>query len=65
MKYSASTKGFYLPEIHGEKIPDDAVDITDERYVELLEGQCSGKEIVPDENGEPVLMSAPEHEPET
>ncbi len=28
-KYAASTRGFYDTEIHGENIPEGAVDITD------------------------------------
>jgi hypothetical protein len=62
MHYSPSTKGFYTTEIHGPNIPEDAVEITAERHAELLAGQSEGKQIVPDENGNPVLI-APEFVP--
>lgn len=54
MKYAASTGGFYHPDIH-EEIPEDAVDVSDERYQELLEGQSAGRRIIADEHGNPVL----------
>lgn len=37
--YSPTTKGFYTPEVHGENIPADAVEITDAEYSALLDGQ--------------------------
>lgn len=56
MLYSKSTGGFYRHDIHGENIPEDVVDITDEEHAALLEGQSQGKRIVADENGYPVLV---------
>lgn len=55
MFYSAKTGGFYLPEIHGTAIPDDAVEIDAEEWRALLQGQRSGQEIVAGENGKPTL----------
>lgn len=37
MLYSAKTQGFYLREIHGESIPDDAVEKTDEECAAIRE----------------------------
>lgn len=59
MFYSKSTGGFYSQEIHGPNIPDDAIEITNEVYATLLVGQSTGKKIVADANGFPVLI-APE-----
>ena len=59
MFFSASTGGFYTREIHGDNIPDDAVEITAEEHQALLEGQSQGKRIVADENGYPVLHDPP------
>ncbi|NTU68916.1 MAG: hypothetical protein HGB02_08565 [Chlorobiaceae bacterium] len=56
MHYSPSTRGFYAPEIHGTNIPADAVEITAARHAELFDGQSNGQQIVPDENGFPVLI---------
>ena len=42
MFYSKSTGGFYSRAIHGDNIPADAVEITDEEHRELLEGQSRG-----------------------
>lgn len=39
---------------------DGAIQISDERYQELLEGQSLGKIIVPDESGNPVLTEPPD-----
>ena len=60
MFYSKSTGGFYAPEIHGDAIPDDAVEISDGQHRYLLEGQASGKRIVSDPSGFPVLADQPE-----
>lgn len=60
MKYfSKSTNGFYSDEINGDQIPDDAVEITDEKWMELLNGQGEGKVIAADETGYPVLTDPP------
>src|SRR5690554_636524 len=55
MFYSKQTGGFYDPEIHGNNIPEDAVEISKELHSSLLQGQASGKVIVSDESGYPVL----------
>ena len=41
------------------KIPADAVEITDEEWAALLEGQATGKVIQPGANGHPVLATPP------
>lgn len=53
--YSQDTKGFYRSEIHGDSIPEDAVEITKECYTNLLLGQSQGKVIRADEHGKPFL----------
>lgn len=60
MFYSKSTGGFYDTAIHGDNIPADAVEITNDLHAALLEGQSQGKIIVADENGFPVLADPPE-----
>lgn len=57
--YSASSKGFYSKEVHGSNIPDDAVEITDDEWLSLLEGQSEGKIISSDSNGRPILIDQP------
>lgn len=54
-KYSASTGGFYLPDLHAE-IPDDAVEITESDHTALLAGQADGKVISAGPDGAPVLI---------
>lgn len=55
MKFSPSTKGFYLEAIHGANIPEDAVSITAAEHSALLEGQSQGKTIAADVDGRPYL----------
>lgn len=43
--YSPSTGGFFATEIHGNNIPQDAIEITDEYHQELLDLQSSGNVI--------------------
>jgi len=48
---------FYDPEIN--QIPQNAVEITEEKWQELLTGQSAGKVIAADSNGNPILQDAP------
>ena len=53
--YSPSTKGFYNPESNHIFYPDDIIEISDERHMELLYAtHLDGKEIYV-ENGEILL----------
>lgn len=54
IKYSASVGGFFSSEIH-KVFPEDCVDITEEDYTFLLEGQTIGKVITANKKGFPVL----------
>ena len=56
MRYSATTKGFYAEDIDYASVPDDCVEINDEDYAYLINGQASGNEIIPDVNGYPQLV---------
>lgn len=57
--YSASTNGFYSEEMNGDTIPEDAIEITDEEWGALLDGQSKGKLISSDKKGRPVLKDYP------
>lgn len=59
MFYAKSTGWFYDKAIHGDNIPDDAVEITSEDHAALLEGQTNGKIIVADAAGRPMLQDPP------
>jgi len=54
MFYSKSTGGFYLPAIHGDKIPADAVQVKDSDYAALM---AAGGAIVANASGYPVLQA--------
>lgn len=54
--FSKTTLGFYSREIHGDAIPSDAVEIAEERRLELLGEQALGKQIVGDASGHPILV---------
>lgn len=59
--YSAVHGGFYDTRVHGEPtLPADAVEISSARHAELLAGNASGQQIVPDANGQPVLVDLPQ-----
>jgi len=53
--FSATTSGFYDSRLHG-LMPDDAIELTYERYQELLDGQSLGLSIATNESGIPVLV---------
>lgn len=58
MRYSASAKGFYANDIYYNLVPEDCVEISEEDYLFLMDGQASKKEIVPDPDrpGYPKLI---------
>lgn len=56
MFYSGSTRAFYSPAIHGNDMPSDVVQITQEQYEQLLAAQTEGKQIVPDSDGRPMAI---------
>lgn len=56
MIFFSENNGFFDSEIHGDSIPADAVEISDEMYFSLMNGQCSGKIISCDKNGKPCLI---------
>jgi len=62
--YSASERGFFTDEIHGDKLPADVVEITDAEYRTLLDGQSEGQIIASDASGRPLLAQRPEPTPD-
>lgn len=56
--YSASLRGFFDPQIH-QPLPADAVKITARRHADLLAAQEQGAQIVPDDQGRPVIQEPP------
>ena len=42
--FSKSTGGFYDSEFHGSAVPQDAVEVSDESYLALFEGQANGQQ---------------------
>ena len=59
MLYSKTHNAFYDPEIHGEAVPSDCVEISKERHAELLAEQSTGKVIVSDDEGLPHAVNPP------
>lgn len=53
--YSPSQRAFYNTNVN-RHIPDDAVQLSQAYLVELLDGQSSGRFIMPDEGGRPTLV---------
>lgn len=54
--FNANPISFYTSEIH-DVIPPDSIEITDELWKELLDGQSAGKEISVDADGNPILIT--------
>lgn len=57
--FSESELGFYCDEVN-ESMPVDAVEISEDVYLSLLEGQSKGKFISADSAGTSVLTDPPE-----
>lgn len=54
--YSPSTNGFYDRAIHGEAMPTDAVEISDEQHAALLDANAHGLVIRAGADGRPVAV---------
>ena len=61
MFYSAEKNGFYDDKIH-KNIPDDVIEISKERHLELLAAQSRGNIICPDNKGNPIIKESVYHE---
>lgn len=59
MHYAKSTGGYYDAAFHGDDIPADAVEITEQYHAELLQAQSDGKQIIADESGYPIAIDQP------
>lgn len=56
--FSASERGFYEGTINSD-LPDDGVEVSEERRRAILEGQSAGMAIAADEFGGPILVERP------
>lgn len=58
MRYSASAKGFFASDIDYNSVPEDCVEISEDDYLLLMDGQASKNAIVPDPDkpGYPKLV---------
>lgn len=54
--YSARTRGFYSTDLH-DSVPDDAVEVSHEEWMALMEAQSLGKQIGPNEQGRPTATT--------
>ena len=49
-------KNGFFDDADGGFVPEDAVEISQDKYIELLNGQSQGKQIIADKSGNPVLI---------
>ena len=49
-------KNGFFDDADGGFVPESAVEISQDKYIELLNGQSQGKQIVADKTGNPVLI---------
>jgi hypothetical protein len=54
--YSQTTNGFYTSDIHSA-MPSDVVEITEQQWLALLDGQANGQQIQADQSGNPILVT--------
>lgn len=57
--FSASTRGFYASDVHGNKMPKDAVAISDEQYQDVHSKLVTGHKLGSDEQGCPIAVEPP------
>lgn len=49
-------KGGFFDDSYGGFVPEGAVEISQDKYIELLNGQAQGKQIIVNKTGHPVLI---------
>ena len=49
-------KDGFFDDSYGGFVPEGAVEISQDKYIELLNGQSQGKQIIADKTGKPVLI---------
>lgn len=49
-------KDGFFDDTDGGFVPENAVEISQDKYIELLNGQAQGKQIIADKTGNPVLI---------
>ena len=49
-------KDGFFDDSYGGLVPEGAVEISQDKYIELLNGQSQGKQIIADKSGNPVLI---------
>lgn len=54
--YSQMAAGFFAEEIHGDRVPPDAVEISQDAYDALMRAQSDGMQIVANTDGTPVAL---------
>ena len=50
-------KNGFFDDAEGGFVPESAVEISQDKYLELLNGQAQGKQIIADKTGNPVLIN--------
>ena len=50
-------KDGFFDDSYGGFVPESAVEISQDKYIELLNGQAQGKQIIADKTGNPVLIN--------
>ena len=51
-------KNGFFDDTDGGFIPEGAVEISQDKYIELLNGQSQGKQIIADKTGKPILIDS-------
>ena len=51
-------KNGFFDDSYGGFVPDGAVEISQDKYIELINGQSQGKQIIADKTGKPVLIDS-------
>lgn len=59
MFFSSTLGGFYDPAIHGDTLPDDAIELSADEFTALILGQAQGMVLTVDSQGRPVLVDPP------
>jgi hypothetical protein len=63
MLYSKQCNSFFTREIHGNNIPSDAIEITQEEYETAMTKQANGYRIVGGDDGKPTVVEVPTAQP--
>lgn len=57
--FSIQTNGFYVDEVHGQNMPEDKIEISEQQWHEYLQALSNDKQLILDKTNTLILIDKP------